>query len=293
MEIKSFYEPESGTWTHLLADPAEKKAAIIDPVWTFDPASGKAGSAFINQVLDTAQNDGLTIEWILETHAHADHLTAADLIKQKTGAKIACGRGICEVQKNFTRVFNMPDTPTDGRQFDRLLAEGDVIRLGQLDIHILETPGHTSDCVTYHVGDVAFIGDTLFAPAYGSARCDFPGGNAGQLYDSILKLYQLPAETRLFLCHDYPPKGEDPRREVTVGESIEHNIHVSAGTSRAAFVEMREKRDSTLSMPRLIFPALQVNIAAGITPGPDARGVSYLKMPFDQPIEALIRKSPS
>jgi glyoxylase-like metal-dependent hydrolase (beta-lactamase superfamily II)/SAM-dependent methyltransferase len=291
MKIKSFYEPESGTWTHLLADSAEQKAAIIDPVWTFDPASGRADPEFINQVLEEAQNAGFTIEWVLETHAHADHLTAADLVKQQTGAKIACGKGICEVQKNFTRVFDMVDTPTDGRQFDRLLAQGDVIKLGQLDIQVVDTPGHTSDSITYRVGDAAFIGDTLFAPAFGSARCDFPGGNAEQLYDSIQKLYQLPPETRLFLCHDYPAKGKEPRREVTVRESLEHNIHVTTGTTRAEYVEMRKLRDSTLSMPRLILPALQVNIAAGVVPDPDARGVRYLRIPFDQSIEDLIRKN--
>jgi glyoxylase-like metal-dependent hydrolase (beta-lactamase superfamily II) len=288
MEIKSFYEPDSGTWTHLLADPVDCKAAIIDPVWVFDPVSGRTSTTFIEQVLTVAQSAGLTVEWVLETHAHADHLTAAGLVRQRTGAKIACGRGIREVQKNFSRVFNANDMPTDGSQFDRLLAEGDVIMLGQLEIHVLETPGHTGDSVTYQVGDVAFIGDTLFSPALGTARCDFPGGSAGQLYDSIRKLYRLPGETRLFLCHDYPGKREKPLREVTVAESAERNIHVSALTSREDFIAMRTNRDRNLSLPRLILPALQVNIRAGSPPEPEIGGVSYLRIPFDRSIEALI-----
>jgi glyoxylase-like metal-dependent hydrolase (beta-lactamase superfamily II) len=289
MEIKSFYEPESGSWTHLLADEKAGKAVIIDPVWVFDPASGKADTGFIDQVLEQAGSAGYTVEWVLETHAHADHLTAADVVKRRTGAKIACGRGICGVQQNFTRVFNMKDTPTDGRQFDRLLSEGDVVRLGELDILVTETPGHTADSITYRVGDAAFIGDTLFAPGYGTARCDFPGGSAGQLYDSIQKLYRFPDETRLFLCHDYPEKGEAPLCTVTVEESSKRNIHVNSRTSREAFVEMREKRDSQLKLPGLILPALQVNIAAGAVPEPDSTGVRYLRIPFDRSIEELIK----
>ncbi len=289
MEIKSYYEPDSGTWTHVLIDPANHKAAIIDPVWVFDPVSGRVDATFIENVLSETQSAGHTVEWVLETHAHADHLTAADLVRKRTGAKTACGRAIREVQKNFSRVFNMNDTPTDGSQFDRLLAEGDVILLGQLEIHVLETPGHTGDSVTYRAGDAAFIGDTLFSPSLGSARCDFPGGSAGQLYDSIRKLYQLPGETRLFLCHDYPGKGEKPLREVTVAESAKRNIHVSATTSREEFIALRTSRDRKLSLPRLILPALQVNIRAGVPPQPETGGVSYLRIPFDRSIEELIK----
>jgi glyoxylase-like metal-dependent hydrolase (beta-lactamase superfamily II) len=289
MKITSFYESESGTWTHLLADPIENKAAIIDPVWVFDPASGRADAAFIDQVLEAAKKAGYTVEWVLETHAHADHLTAANLVRQRTGAKLACGAGIRDVQKNFARLFNMNDTPTDGSQFDRLLSEGDVIRLGRLDIHVMETPGHTGDSVTYRAGDAAFIGDTLFYPTRGSARCDFPGGGAGQLYDSIRKLYELPAETRLFLCHDYPDKGEQPLSQVTVAESLEGNIHVSAETSRQEFIDLRTRRDEQLGLPRLIWPALQVNILAGAAPEPDSNGVSYLRIPFNRSIAELIK----
>jgi len=289
MEIKSFYEPESGTWTHLLADPVGKQAAIIDPVWVYDPVSGRVDATLVEEVLAAAERAGYTVEWVLETHAHADHLTAAGLLRQRTGAKIACGKGIREVQKNFARVFNMPDTPTDGSQFDRLLSEGDVISLGGLDIRVMETPGHTSDSVSYRAGDAAFIGDTLFSPALGTARCDFPGGCAGQLYDSVRRLYQLPAETRLFLCHDYPKEGDKPLSEITVRESRERNIHIRADTGRAEFVTVRTNRDRQLALPKLILPSLQINIRAGIPPEPDASGVSYLRIPFDRSIEELIK----
>ncbi len=289
MEIKSFYEPDSGTWTHLLADPASRQAMIIDPVWVFDPVSGCADAAFIYEVLEAAEKKGYRITWVLETHAHADHLTAANLIRSRTQAKIACGRGICGVQENFVRVFNMTNTPVDGSQFDRLLSEGDEIELGELSIRVMETPGHTADSVTYLVGNAAFIGDTLFAPAFGTARCDFPGGNAAQLYDSIRKLYELPGETQLFLCHDYPKAGNEPVRMMTVAESMQNNIHLKADTARADYIAMRTKRDSQLGLPRLILPSLQVNILAGGLPAADSNGVAYLRTPFNTAIADLIR----
>jgi len=289
MEIKSFYEPESGTWTHLLADSSDKVAAIIDPVWVFDPISGLADTDFIENVLAVAERAGYRIEWVLETHAHADHLTAADQIRQRTGAKIACGRGICGVQENFARVFNMMDTATDGSQFDRLLEEGDVIELGQLSVFVMETPGHTGDSISYLARDAAFIGDTLFAPAFGTARCDFPGGDAAQLYDSIRKLYELPKKTRLFLCHDYPKAGDEPVCEITVEKAASKNIHLRAETTKAEFVTMRTHRDSQLGLPRLILPSLQVNILAGATPGTDSNGVVYLRTPFNCALSKLIR----
>jgi len=289
MEIKSFYEPDSGTWTHLLADSGKKAAVIIDPVWVFDPVSGQADTDFIDQVLEVAERAGYRIEWVLETHAHADHLTAADLVRQRTGAKVACSRGIRGVQKNFTRVFNMTDAATDGSQFDRLLVEGDVIKLGQLDIRVMETPGHTGDSISYLAQDAAFIGDTLFAPAFGSARCDFPGGDAAQLYDSISRLYQLPRDTRLFLCHDYPQEGEKPLSNITVGESLRKNIHFNEETTKPEFVAMRTTRDSQLGLPRLIFPSLQVNIQAGAVPVTDSNGAMYLRTPFNQSIAELIK----
>lgn len=291
MKIQSFYEPESGTWTHLIADSSDRKAAIIDPVWVFDPVTGSADAAFIDKVLAAAERAGYRIQWVLETHAHADHLTAADLVRQRTGAKVACSNGICGVQENFSRVFNMTDAATDGSQFDRLLVEGDVIELGQLEIRVMETPGHTGDSITYLAGDAAFIGDTLFAPSFGTARCDFPGGDPSQLYDSIRKLYKLPGETRLFLCHDYPNAGEQPVSVMTVEAARSQNVHLKTDTTRAEFVEMRTQRDGQLGLPRLILPSLQVNILGGAAPETDSNGVAYLRTPFNRSITDLIEGS--
>lgn len=288
MEIKSFYERESGTWTHVLADTSEGVAAIIDPVWVYDPVSGIADSAFVDRILDAAQQAGLRIEWILETHAHADHLSAADVLRRRTGAGIACGRRICEVQKTFAGVFDMRDMATDGSQFDRLLAEGDLIRLGGLDITVIETPGHTADSITYLVGDAAFVGDTLFAPAFGTARCDFPGGDAARLYDSIARIHALPGATRVFLCHDYPREGQEPVAMVSVEESRRNNIHVGNGARKEDFVAMRRSRDRQLGLPRLILPSLQVNILAGAAPDPEPNGVSYLRIPFNRSLAELV-----
>ena len=290
MNIQSFYEPESGTWTHLLADSSDRKAAIIDPVWVFNPVSGLADTAFIDEVLAAAERAGYRIEWVLETHAHADHLTAADLVRQRTGAKVACSSGICGVQEDFSRVFNMTGAATDGSQFDRLLEDGDVIGLGQLEIHVMETPGHTGDSITYLAGDAAFIGDTLFAPSFGTARCDFPGGDPAQLYDSIRKLYKLPGETRLFLCHDYPKADEQPVSVMTVEAARSQNIHLKTDTTRAEFIEMRARRDSQLGLPRLILPSLQVNILGGVVPETDSNGVTYLRTPFNRSIAELIEE---
>jgi glyoxylase-like metal-dependent hydrolase (beta-lactamase superfamily II) len=245
-------------------------------------------SEFIDRVLADAQQKDLRIVWVLETHAHADHLTAAGEIRRRTGARIACGKNICSVQETFARVFNMTDLATDGRQFDRLLEEGDRIDLGALEIRVIETPGHTNDSVTYLVEDAAFIGDTLFAPSFGTARCDFPGGDAGQLYDSISKIYRLPGETRIFLCHDYPPVGNQPLCQITVAESRNSNIHFSAETIREEFVAMRTARDAQLGLPRLILPSLQVNIQAGEAPAAEINGVAYLRTPFNRKIADLI-----
>jgi len=289
MDISSFYEPDSGTWTYLLADPVERVAAVIDPVWVFDPVSGKTDTRFIRQVLDRARESEYRIDWVLETHAHADHLSAAGWIKERTGARTACGRGICGVQENFARVFNMKDLPADGSAFDRLLDGGDTIEIGGLTIQVMETPGHTGDSVTYVVENTAFIGDTLFSPKFGTARCDFPGGDAGALYDSIRALYELPGDTRLFLCHDYPKAGQEPVRDVTVEESRRNNIHLAADTTKEEFIAMRTQRDSQLGLPRLILPSLQVNILGGESPGADDNGVSYLRIPFNRSIADLIK----
>lgn len=289
MEIAPFYESDSGTWTYLLSNPDTQTAAIIDPVWVYDPVSGGVDSTFIDQVLETARRKNLKIAWVLETHAHADHLTAAGEIRRRTGARIACGKGICSVQETFARVFNETDLATDGRQFDRLLGEGDSIDLGGLEIRVIETPGHTNDSVTYLVEDAAFVGDTLFTPSYGTARCDFPGGDAGQLYDSICRIYQLEDDTRIFLCHDYPKEGEPPSCRITVAESRASNIHIRTGTTREEYVAMRTERDARLGLPRLILPSLQLNIRAGEAPAPDSNGVSYLKTPFNRAISDLIK----
>ena len=289
LKILPFYEPESGTWTYLLADKASHSAVIIDPVWVYNPVSGMVDSTFLDQILKVVEQEEWRLEWVLETHAHADHLTAAGEIRRRTGARLACSKGICAVQKTFSRVFNMTGFDSDGRQFDRLLEEGDCIRMGEIDIRAIETPGHTGDSLSFLVEDAAFIGDTLFAPMFGSARCDFPGGDAGQLYDSINRIHQLPKETRLFLCHDYPKAGESPRSMVTVAESRNSNIHVRAGTTREEYIEMRNKRDAQLGLPRLLMPSLQVNIRAGEAPPADKNGVVYLKTPFNQGLKTLVQ----
>jgi glyoxylase-like metal-dependent hydrolase (beta-lactamase superfamily II) len=270
MDVRSYYETDSGTWTHLLADLASGSAAVIDPVWVYDPVSGCTDSGFIDRILEDAEQAAYRVDWVLETHAHADHLTAAAEVKRATGARVACGRGICAVQENFARAFDMRGVATDGSQFDRLLVEGDVIELGELEVRVIETPGHTADSLTYLAGNAAFIGDTLFAPSFGTARCDLES-------------------TRLYLCHDYPEEPRDPVSWVTVGESRQSNAHVRAGTRREEFVAMRRERDGQLGLPRLILPALQVNILAGEAPEPNANGVSYLRIPLDRSLQELIR----
>jgi glyoxylase-like metal-dependent hydrolase (beta-lactamase superfamily II) len=289
MDIRSFHEADSGTWTYLLADSASGTAAIIDPVWRYDPVSGKADLDFTLSVLEHVTAGGFDLQWVLETHAHADHLSSAAYIREQTGAKVAIGRGIREVQSNFAQVFNLEGFSADGSQFDRLLGEGDSIELGQLEIRVMETPGHTRDSLTYRVGDVAFIGDTLFAPTFGTARCDFPGGDAGMLFDSIARIHALPPETRLHLCHDYPTEGGEPVHVVTVAESRARNIHARDGVSRDEFVAMRTTRDAKLKLPRLIYPSLQVNIRAGAAPAPEDNGARYLRIPFDVELESLLK----
>jgi glyoxylase-like metal-dependent hydrolase (beta-lactamase superfamily II) len=288
VEILASYEPESGTWTYLLGDPVQQVAAIIDPVWVFDPVSGRVSTQLIDALLQLAQQRNYRIEWVLETHAHADHLSSAGYIRDRTGAKIAIGRGICSVQKTFTRVFNLKDVATDGSQFDRLLDDGDILPLGSLAVRVMATPGHTADSITYLVEDAAFIGDTLFAPRFGTARCDFPGGNASDLFDSIQRIHGLPDTTRLFLCHDYPKEGAQAVNMVPVCESRRDNIHVNTGTVREAYVAMRTERDAGLSLPRLILPALQVNIRAGSGPAADDNDVPYLRLPFNRTIAQIL-----
>lgn len=280
--VRSFFHAPTGSWSHLAWDPGCRVAAIVDPVLDFDAPSGRTGSGFPGAIRRVAAAEGLEVRWILETHAHADHLSAAGWLAGELGAPVCIGEGICQVQARFRGVYNLGESfPADGRQFDRLLADGDALPLGDLEIRVLATPGHTGDSVTYVVGDAAFIGDTLFAPDYGTARCDFPGGDAATLYRSIRRLYGLPGATRLFLCHDYPPEGREPLAFATVGEQRRANIHLADGVDEAAFVAMRVGRDAGLSMPALILPAIQVNIRAGRLPEPEANGIRYLRLPLD------------
>jgi glyoxylase-like metal-dependent hydrolase (beta-lactamase superfamily II) len=292
LEIVPFFEEQSCTWSYLVADNTSGDAAVIDPVWVYDPVSGRADDAFTRKILDRAAERGWTVNWALETHAHADHLSSGSLVRERSGARLAIGRGICTVQETFRRVFHLPHLQADGAAFDRLLDDGDELELGSLNIRVMATPGHTSDSVSYVVGDAAFIGDTLFAPAAGTARCDFPGGDAGTLFESVQRIYALPPETRLFLCHDYPAEDVEPRMMVTVSESRNSNIHVQDSTRRASFVELRTTRDARLPMPKLILPAIQVNVIGGHAPAPEGNGVSYLKIPFNTSIREILGGKP-
>lgn len=280
--VESFFDPATFTFTYVVYDREGGQAAVIDPVLDFDPASARTSTKSAEKVLDFVRTKGLTVDWILETHAHADHLTAAAYLKQQTGAKVAIGRGITQVQERFKTLFGLePDFPTDGRQFDRLFADGDTFQIGELTGRALATPGHTDDSLTYLIGDAAFVGDTVFAPETGTARADFPGGDAHKLYRSIQKLFALPEQTRIFLCHDYPAEGQEARAQSSLAEQRERNIHVGAAAAEEAFVRMRTERDAGLPAPKLILPALQVNIRAGEMPPPDANGVRYLRLPLN------------
>lgn len=277
--VLPFFDSATNTVTYLVADPATRRAAVIDPVLDFDPKSGRLSTASADAVLDAARAEGFGIDFVLETHAHADHLSAADHIRHATGAKIVIGRHIETVQKTFGALFET-DAPT--RVFDLLVDEGDTLKLGDLAVGVLHTPGHTPACVTYLIGDAAFVGDTLFMPDYGTARADFPGGDAATLYRSIRKILALPGETRIFVCHDYLPEGRSAYAwETTVAAERAHNIHVRDGIDEAAFVAMREARDATLAAPVLILPSLQVNIQAGALPEPSRRGRVFLKLPVN------------
>ncbi len=285
--VKAFFHKPTNTFSYVVSDPETAFAAIVDPVLDYDHKSGRTGTASADAVATFIRDGGLSVDWILETHAHADHLTAAPYLKGLLGAGIAIGEGIRKVQESFQPIFNLQDLATDGSQFDRLFADGDSFTIGGLTARVMNTPGHTSDSVTYVIGDAAFIGDTLFAPDYGTARVDFPGGDAKLLYQSIQRLFSLPADTRLFLCHDYPPEGRSETPMFTVGRQRTENIHIHDGVSEAEYVTMREARDATLSMPALIIPSVQVNIRAGNMPPPEGNGVSYIKVPVNMLGRAL------
>ena len=279
--IESFFDPATATVTHLVFDPVSRCAAVIDSVLDYDPKSGRTSHTSADRVLDSIRRQGLQLQWLLETHAHADHFSAAPYLKERLGGKVAIGRQICEVQTVFRRIFNDQGLDTEGRDFDRLLDDGDVIRIGELQLQVMHTPGHTPACYSFVIGLDAFVGDTLFMPDYGSARCDFPGGDAATLYRSIQRLLALPGETRLHLCHDYPPAGRAPAWVSSVGEPRARNIHVHEGVTEAECVSMRTERDKTLAMPLLILPAVQVNLRAGKLPTPEDNGISYLKIPVN------------
>lgn len=281
-DVTPFYHPPTGTWTYVVSDPAAREAAVIDPVLDYDGRAARTGTASADAVLAHLQSAGLRLRWILETHAHADHLSSAPYLRTRAGGEIAIGQGIREVQATFKRIFGLGDDfVPDGRQFDRLLADGDTLSLGSIQGRVLATPGHTSDSVSYLFGDALFVGDTVFMPDGGTARCDFPGGDAAELYRSVRRLYALPAATRVFVCHDYPPGGREPRCATTIGEQRASNIHLSADTLEDEYVAMRRARDATLDVPNLIIPSVQVNIRAGHLPPAEADGVSYLKVPLD------------
>lgn len=282
-QVSSLYDRATFTFTHVVYDRDGGHAAVIDPVLDYDAASARTATTAADGVLQFVREHALTVDWILETHAHADHLTAAAYLKDKTGAQVAIGRGITSVQERFKALFGLePEFATDGSQFDRLFSDGDTFRIGELDARVIATPGHTDDGLTYLVGDAAFIGDTVFAAETGSARVDFPGGDAHKLYRSIHKLFELPADTRWFLCHDYPQGGREAKAQTSVAEQKQHNVHVGGNAAEEAFARMRNERDATLAVPRLMLPALQVNIRAGRLPPADANGVRYLRLPLNQ-----------
>ena len=279
-QISAFFDESTNSISYLVADPKTRQAAVIDPVLDFESASGSIGTHFAERILSAADEQGLSIALVLETHPHADHLTAAPFFKERTGAKVGIGVGVREVQKIFAPMFGAGDVKSDGGDFDLLLEDGETLPLGELTIEVLATPGHTPACVSYKIGEAVFVGDTLFMPDYGTARTDFPGGDARQLYRSIRKLLSLPPETRLFMCHDYKAPGRDHFAwETTVAEEQAKNVHIGAGIPEDNYVAMREERDSSLRAPKLLLPAIQVNIRAGRLPPPDENGVCYLKIP--------------
>jgi glyoxylase-like metal-dependent hydrolase (beta-lactamase superfamily II) len=278
--IQAFFDKATNTVSYLVSDPQTKRAAVIDPVLDYDHASGKAATKSADVILDAAAKEGLTIDWVLESHAHADHLSGAPYIKLRTGAKVGIGEHIRDVQKIFRPVFNATDLSGDGSEFDHLFADGEQFKLGTLDVEVMHVPGHTPADIAYKIGDAVFVGDTLFMPDFGTARADFPGGDARKLYRSIRRLLALPPETRLFMCHDYKAPGRDDYAwETTVAEQRATNKHVREGVSEDDFVAMREARDATLAAPELLMPSIQVNMRAGHLPPPDPNGIQYLKIP--------------
>ena len=279
--VHAQFDEATHTVSYVVWDPATCRAAIIDPVLDYDHRTGRVSHRSADDLLGFVADQGLSVDWVLETHAHADHLSAAPYLKEKTGAPIGIGARITEVQRTFAPVFGLEDVSGDGREFDCLFRDGETFALGGLEVEVMHTPGHTPACVSYRIGEAVFVGDTLFMPDYGTARADFPGGDARTLYRSIHRLLALPDATRLYLCHDYKAPGRDHFAwETTVGEEKTHNIHVGGGVDEASFVAMREARDATLAAPVLLLPSLQVNIRAGRLPDPDRDGRRFLRIPL-------------
>lgn len=280
--IQHFYDEATGTLSYVVWDEATSRAAVIDPVLGYSMASGRTDAAPVDAVIEFIDDKRLALEWILETHAHADHLSGAQYIRSRLGGKVAIGEGIRKVQAHFGTVFNFGQAfGADGGEFDHLFTDGEVFSIGNLEGQVIATPGHTNDSVSYRIGSAVFVGDSLFMPDFGTARCDFPGGSADLLYDSVQKLLSLPGETRLFMCHDYRPDGRDLRWVCTVDEQRSGNIHVSETVSKSEFVKMRSERDATLDLPALIVPSIQVNIRGGRLPAPENNDIAYIKIPIN------------
>lgn len=281
--VTAFFDEPTYTVSYVVTDPETQACAVVDSVLDFDPASGRTNTESADEIIEFIKKNELTVEWILETHVHADHLSAAPYLQERLGGKIAIGAKIRTVQDTFGKIFNEGTRfQRDGSQFDKLMVDGDTFRIGNIEAHAMHTPGHTPACMTYEVGDAAFVGDTMFMPDYGTARADFPGGDARTLFRSIKKVLSLPPETRLFMCHDYKAPGrEEFKWETTVAEERANNVHVHDGITEDEFVAMREARDATLDMPRLILPSIQINMRAGQMPEPDDNGTSYLKIPLN------------
>ncbi len=285
-QVRGFFDEATCSVSYLVSDPASATAVVIDPVLDFDPGASRIETHSADAIVAAAAAQGLTVSWVLETHPHADHLSAADHVRRCVGAKVGVGAGIRQVQSIFAPVFGADDLKPDGGDFDRLFEDGEALDAGGLRIEVLATPGHTPACVSYRIGDAVFVGDTLFMPDYGTARADFPGGDARQLYRSIQRILSLPRETRLFLCHDYKAPGRDRFVwETTVGDELDRNLHIHNGVSEDDYVAMRKARDATLCAPKLLYPSIQVNIRAGRLPPADENGTRYLKLPLSLPAE--------
>lgn len=281
--VKTFFDEPTFTFSYVVSDPETKRCAIVDSVLDFDYAAGKTDTASADQIVDYVNAEGLTVDWILETHVHADHLSAAPYLQEKLGGQLSIGEHITTVQNVFGKAFNEGSAfQRDGSQFDHLFKDDEQFKVGNIEARAMHTPGHTPACMSYLIGDALFVGDTLFMPDYGTARCDFPGGDAHTLYLSVQKIFALPDETRMFMCHDYKAPGRDHYlNETTVGEERLHNVHVGEGKCEQEFIKMRTERDATLSMPRLILPSVQINMRAGHMPEPEENGQSYLKVPVN------------